>query len=472
MTRYAPCPRSIKFKELAPRRFKATLQQLYDWGCQFYLHHSSGETMRTSIFGLILLLPLPAMGQRVVKQSFFGMHVKDPGLVSRMPVKFGTIGPMAGSAWKWLEPKPGEWNWSGYDAWVKAANGQGYDIIYSFVRTPPWAASAQNLPPSDLYSSTACNGPGGGSGDCMFRNFVYALVSRYKGRIKYYQLWNEPNANGFWNGPVEDLVRMARDAYTIIHEVDPGARVLTPAPGAGGYPTMHHQWLAAYLRAGGAQWADIGSWHGYLQATTYTAPWPERADSPSPGCSVGTWRCPGSVLDTYKQVRAVMDANGMAGKELWDTEGGWGVNDDKHSDLPDPSDQAAWLARWFIVQAGAGVDRAVWYMFDGANGGWGTLWDDGAGMRPAAVAYQQVHDWLIDATIKPCIKQKSVWSCELTRPNGFVARVVWSDGGDASYSVAPQFNTVRDLGGKTYPVSNGAVTITKAPLLLESGFGR
>jgi hypothetical protein len=171
-------------------------------------------------------------------------------------------------------------------------------------------------------------------------------------------------------------------------------------------------------------------------------------------------------------MRAVMDANGMAGKELWDTEGGWGVNDDKHSDLPDPSDQAAWLARWFIVQAGAGVDRAVWYMFDGASGGWGTLWDQGTGLRPAGIAYKQVYDWLIDATIKPCMKQKNVWSCDLTRPDGYVARIVWTDGADASYSVSRQFNTVRDLSGKTYRVNNGAVTITKAPLLLESKPGQ
>jgi hypothetical protein len=416
---------------------------------------------------LLLFFSLPLWGQRVVNRAFFGMHVKSPALISSMPVQFGTLGPMPGSAWKWLEPKPEEWNWSGFDAWVKAANAQDYDIIYTFVRTPQWAAAAQNLPPTDLDSSTPCPAPAHGTGDCMFKTFLYKLVSRYKGKIKYYQLWNEPNSSGFWNGSVEDLVHMARDAYSIVHEVDPGALVLTPATGAGGWPKLHHEWLAAYLRAGGAQYADIGSWHGYTQATTYAAPWPERADSPNPDCTVGTWRCPGSVLDTYRQIRAVMDANGMAGKELWDTEGGWGLNDDKHHDLPDSGDQAAWLARWFILQAGAGVGRVVWYMWD-ATDGWGTLWNQSTKMRPAALAYQQVYKWLVGATIQPCVNNKNIWTCELARPGGYQARIVWSAGGEATYSASPQFTTVRDLSGGAHPASAGPATIGKAPLMWES----
>ncbi|MFZ0746624.1 MAG: hypothetical protein WAM85_19610 [Terracidiphilus sp.] len=423
--------------------------------------------MNKLIYGLMLLLTLPASAQRVVRRSFFGMHVKSPVLISKMPIQFGTIGPMPGSAWKWLEPQQDQWNWGSLDAWVKAANRQGYDIIYTFVRTPAWAAPAQNLPPSDLNSRAPCSPPAQGSGDCMFKGFVYTLASRYKGKIKYYQLWNEPNSNGFWNGSIADLVHMTQDAYTIIHEVDPDAQVLTPAPGSGGYPTMHDRWMAEYLRAGGAQWADIGAWHGYLQATTFAAPWPEQANSSTPGCTVGTWRCPGSVLDTYKQMRAVMDANGMAGKQLWDTEGGWGVNDARHSDLPDPEDQSAWLARWFIVQAAAGVDRAVWYLFD-ATDGWGTLWDQSTGLHPAGVAYQQVYNWLIDTTIMPCTRRKNIWTCELTRPGGYRARIVWSENGGTAYSVPSQFTTVRDLTGGMNPVNGGAVHIGKAPLLLEN----
>ena len=427
--------------------------------------------MKKWICGLSLVLALPALGQRVVSQSFFGMHVKSPAVLANMPIKFGTVGPMPGSAWKWLEPQPGQWNWGGYDAWVKAANSKGYDVIYSFVRTPQWAAPAVNLPPTDLNSTAPCDPPARGNGDCMFKSFVYALVSHYKGKIKYYQIWNEPNSSGFWSGTPQELAHMAQDAYAIIHSVDPGAQVLTPVTTPSGYPTKHDAWLTEYLRAGGAQAADIGTWHGYLQAITFGTPWPEHADSPTPGCTVGTWKCPGSVLDSYRAIRAVMDANGMSGKELWDTEGGWGVNDPKHTDLADPNQQSAWLARWFIVQAGAGVQRAVWYMFD-ATDGWGTLWDQSTGLHPAGVAYQQVYNWLIDATISPCAQNRKVWSCDLTRPGGYQARIVWSDSGSGSYSVPAPFTAIRDLTGATRAVEGGAVTLDASPVLLESKAGQ
>lgn len=418
-------------------------------------------------FGLLLLLAAPARGQRTVEPSFFGMHVKSPAVLARMPVRFGTLGPMPGSAWKWLEPQPGQWNWGGLDAWVAAAGRQGYDIVYTFLRTPAWAGPSQTSPPSDLNTQEPCAPPAEGAGDCMFKSFVTALVSRYKGKIRYYQVWNEPNSSGFWTGSPADLVRMAHDAYIIVHRIDPQARVLTPATSPSGYPNPHTQWLAAYLRAGGAQYADIGSWHGYLQATTYTAPWPEHAESATPGCSVGTWRCPGSVLDSYRQIRQVMDANGMAGKELWDTEGSWGVNDARHSNLPDPDDQSAWLARWFILQAGAGVNRAIWYMFD-ATDGWGTLWDQGAGLHPAGVAYQQVYGWLVGATISPCVQSRKVWSCELSRPGGYQGRIVWSDADSVPYPVTAPFTQARDLTGKPQPVSGASLILGKSPLLLEN----
>lgn len=423
--------------------------------------------MKKSLLLPLLFATLPACAQRSVDQTFFGMHVKNPAVISNIPVKFGTIGPMPGSAWKWVEPKQNQWNWGGLDTWVKAANHQGYDVLYTFLRTPAWAGSSQTAPPSDLDSQSPCDPPATGAGDCMFKSFVTTLVTRYKGKIKFYQMWNEPNSSGFWTGTPADLAHMAKDAFAIIHTIDPAAQVLTPATSPSGYPRPHDQWLADYLRAGGAQAADIGSWHGYLQATTFVAPWPERADSPTPGCTVGTWKCPGSVLDTYRRIRSVMDANGMAGKQLWDTEGGWGVNDDRHSDLPDPTDQAAWVARWFIVQAGAGVNRAIWYMFDAADG-WGALWDQDAGLHPAGVAYQQVYNWLNGATISPCVGKHNIWSCDLTRPDGYTARIVWSSTAGATYPVPPQFTNALDLTGNQQQISGGSVPITSAPILLEN----
>src|SRR5436853_263554 len=77
----------------------------------------------------------------------------------------------------------------------------------------------------------------GGPGQCYapysmtdWSNFIWALTSRYKYKIRYYELWNEPNASNWWSGSTSQMVQMASIAYGIIKKQDPGATVLSPAP--------------------------------------------------------------------------------------------------------------------------------------------------------------------------------------------------------------------------------------------------
>jgi hypothetical protein len=39
-------------------------------------------------------------------------------------------------------------------------------------------------------------------------NWVRAVVTRYKGRIKYYELWNEPDAWNWWSGTTPQMLQM------------------------------------------------------------------------------------------------------------------------------------------------------------------------------------------------------------------------------------------------------------------------
>ena len=57
--------------------------------------------------------------------------------------------------------------------------------------------------------------------------------------------------------------------------------------------------------------------------------------------------CYGSVISRATQMRAVFDQNGLAGKPMYQTEGSWGNNS-----VTDPDTQVAWLARFYLLQAG------------------------------------------------------------------------------------------------------------------------
>jgi hypothetical protein len=78
--------------------------------------------------------------------------------------------------------------WKKYDEIVETAERAGLELIIRISNPPEWTRSAGAepgtfAPPDDVQD---------------FADFVSAVVSRYKGRVRYYQLWNEPNIYPEW----------------------------------------------------------------------------------------------------------------------------------------------------------------------------------------------------------------------------------------------------------------------------------
>ena len=65
-----------------------------------------------------------------------------------------------------------------------------------------------------------------------FGDFVEMVVRRYKGRIHYYQIWNEPNIYPEWGEqPVDaaEYVELLKVAYTRAKAVDPEVVIIAGA---------------------------------------------------------------------------------------------------------------------------------------------------------------------------------------------------------------------------------------------------
>jgi GH35 family endo-1,4-beta-xylanase len=58
--------------------------------------------------------------------------------------------------------------------------------------------------------------------------YVTEVVTRYKGRINNYQIWNEPVDKRFYSGELSEMATITKIAYTIIKKLDPNAKVLSP----------------------------------------------------------------------------------------------------------------------------------------------------------------------------------------------------------------------------------------------------
>ncbi|MHB9034785.1 MAG: hypothetical protein ACYC6L_17280, partial [Anaerolineae bacterium] len=117
-----------------------------------------------------------------------------------------------------------KWNvdaWAKYDRIVSLAEQYHVGIIARLDRPPAWSravgsAEGWTMAPPDNYAD--------------FGDYVYAVVSRFKGRIRYYQIWNEPNIYPEWGDQPADpaaYVRLLQVAYQRAKEADPNCVIIS-----------------------------------------------------------------------------------------------------------------------------------------------------------------------------------------------------------------------------------------------------
>lgn len=156
-----------------------------------------------------------------------------------------------GVAWKDIHTGPDTYNWSLLDHLVDKAAGR--HITYVIAACPRWLAK---YPDQGHYAPWL--GPGSNSMPYSvdeFNKFVWNLATRYKGRIKAYEVWNEPQLADFMypynDAECNTLASMTKRAYSTIKSCDPAALVLAasvlPRESSGGM-NRARRYLAAMQR--------------------------------------------------------------------------------------------------------------------------------------------------------------------------------------------------------------------------------
>jgi hypothetical protein len=397
-----------------------------------------------------------------VPSTYFGLDIHPDVLNDKVPwptMSFGSIRLWdTATQWAVLNPSDGKYDWTELTDWLNAAAQNGKtDLIYTFGVVPQWASSKPNDQTcvSDGSLPGSCDAPkdvnpDGTGTDDLFQTFVRALVAQAAGKIKYWELWNEPDCPYEWNGTMAQMVRMAKDAYTIIKAADPTALVLTPSSVDAGSGKAIDIWLPGYIAAGGGNYADIVAFHGYI--------------NPALG------QAPENITGTVDQLTSSLSGP-LATKPFWNTEGGWTQN----TSLPNADMEAGFVARMYLMQWFKGVGRFYWFQY--GNTDTGTLWVSG-GLNPAGVAYGQVSDWLVGATLSgPCTATGTVWTCPFTKPGGIEDLAVWDSSKictgngcqTSSYTPSSIYTKYANLTGDVVSFALGAtVQIGYEPILLEN----
>jgi hypothetical protein len=230
--------------------------------------------------------------------------------------------------------------------------------------------------------------------------------------------------------------------------------------------------MQGYLAAGGDQYADGGAYHGYIGSTSANGAFPMPDDPSAPF---------GSVPERATSIRRdVFDQSLLKGKPMFQTEGSWG-----NANVTDPDTQVAWLARYYLLQAGLyeslKLRMAAWFAWDGPPQ-WGVIdmpsADPTNPLVPTAAgqAYSQVYNWLVGSTVQPCThNSQNVWKCTMTLSDSSPAEAVWYTPPNetrpfvvgAGYTSYFCLDGSGCLSGNSVSVAPGdTITITNKPILL------
>ena len=252
--------------------------------------------------------------------------------------------------WQEIEPAPGYYRdpkdghdtWAKYDFIVEQLTGAGIGILARVDTIPRWAR-----PPTDDFARWDKGPPQDFNN---YANFVGAIAARYKGKIRHYQVWNEPNLTGEWGGKPIDPAQyglLLQFTSKRVKQVDPTALIVTAGLAQtidNGVTTNNLNELDFIQRlydSGAKPYFDI------LSVMDYGL-----GDSPEDR-RVGPERTNFSRL---LLVREIMERNGDAAKPVWISEYGWIALPPEWQGAPGTwgtSVDEATQARWTI----AGIER-------------------------------------------------------------------------------------------------------------------
>lgn len=317
-------------------------------------------------------LPISVLSNTPVQvdAEFFGTHAyyrendAMPGLTDRTVRSQDMVG--GKSRWSKIEYSPGLYDWEDMDKWVDTHHQAGRDMLHVLWGTPKFYSARPNE--IGAYGEGSLGASAEPSDMTRWSAYCTAVARRYVGKIKYYDVWNEPNEsnNGsdlpnptnpcYFTGTFSKLAEIVRLASQSIKAVDPGAKILCPAvtnwkPTAGQSAESYFVGMLNAPTGDGSttmkDWVDIIAVHLYL-------PSPNRVQDLA------------GMIDRINVAKA---AAGVSTLPTWDTESSM-ISPTAASYTDDHV--CRFMSRFLITAAAKGIARTLWYQWDrDDDGGFG-----------------------------------------------------------------------------------------------------
>lgn len=168
------------------------------------------------------------VGQRPRTPDDFQFGIGGTGFsddTAEAAVLIGSDWTRGGLNWNEAEKEPGKFDWRKLDEQVARAEKFGYAYQHLLSYGNAWAVKPGYVekykPKEGWWINTVAPQPE------AWRNFVRTAAERYKGRVAFWEIWNEPDLSAFFKGTTDDYLELLEIAYTEIKSVDPTYEVWT-----------------------------------------------------------------------------------------------------------------------------------------------------------------------------------------------------------------------------------------------------
>ncbi|MDP2941467.1 MAG: cellulase family glycosylhydrolase [Candidatus Omnitrophota bacterium] len=271
--------------------------------------------------------------------------------------------------WDEIEPRQGEFDFAKYDRIVEIVRKEGLEILGILDYSAPWATATGlwNYPPQENQ---------------FFVDFSAQVISRYKGKIKYWEIWNEPDAPTYWAAQdgLKSYCRLLKEVYLAAKKANPECKILNGGL-ANGISSVNRLY-----DNGAKDYFDILNIHIFASPLHFGA----------------VKRAAAYPRLTYK----VMLRNGDGEKKIWVTEIGcpgvkrsppvanWWLGEN-----PTERQQAKWLKEAYAaLLKNERVEKIFWAFFRDCDSHWGNgvdyfgivRWD--FSKKPAFSAYRESYE--------------------------------------------------------------------------------
>lgn len=268
--------------------------------------------------------------------------------------------------WQDIEPEQGQFQFDKYDYMVDLLVQNNIHVLGILQYSASWASlgGKWNSPPKD---------------NRYFVNYASRVVSRYKDKIKHWEVWNEPDSSTYWKEQdgLKTYCGFLKEVYVVLKKIDPECKVLNGglANGASSVNRLYDNGAKDYF--------DILNIHIF--------------DSPLHPDAIKR------VVAYPKLARKIMIRNGDVDKKIWVTEIGCpGVKKGRKvknwwmGDNSDELYQANWVKEIYTeLLKDASIEKVFWAFFRDCN----KHWDNGVdyfglirwdySLKPAFFAYQE-----------------------------------------------------------------------------------